>query len=134
MPLAAGEGPGSDRGILTPWRKRSSCEAGTYVTFRARFYEELMLPKIASPDARETVPVTLALFLLAKGDPREAIIMGANFGRDTDTIASMVGALAGAFRGASALPPDWAAKAAAGSGRDQEALARALEGIALSRR
>lgn len=113
---------------------RLAREAGDYAAFRTRYYDELMLPKVASPDARETVPVTLSLFLLAKGDPKEVILMGANFGRDTDTIASMAGALAGALRGASALPPDWAAKAAAGSGRDQEALARALEGIAVSRR
>jgi ADP-ribosylglycohydrolase len=112
---------------------RLARETGDFAAFRARFYDELMLPRIAAADSRETVPVALALFLLAGGDPREAVIMGANFGRDADTIASMAGALAGAFRGASALPPGWAARAAAGSGRDQEDLARALEGIARSR-
>jgi len=109
-------------------------ETRDYAVFRSRFYDELMLPRIASPDSRETVPVTFALFLLANGDPREVILMGANFGRDTDTIASMAGALAGAFRGASSLPPDWATRAAAGSGRDQESLAASLAALSRSRR
>jgi ADP-ribosylglycohydrolase len=78
------------------------------------------------PDARETVPVTLALFYLAEGDPRQAILYGANFGRDADTIASMTGAIAGALRGASALPPAWVEKIQAGSRRDQNALAAML--------
>jgi hypothetical protein len=30
-----------------------------------------------------------------------------NFGRDTDCLAAAVGALAGAFSGASTVPPDW---------------------------
>ena len=107
---------------------RVAREAGGYEEFRARFYDELMLPRIAIADSRETVPVTMALFTLAKGDPREAIIMGANFGRDADTIASMAGALTGAFAGAKALPAAWVEKVASGGGRDQESLARALCG------
>ena len=70
---------------------RLARETGEYAAFRARFYDELMLPRVAAADSRETVPVALALFMLAGGDPRESVIMGANFGRDTDTIASMAG-------------------------------------------
>ncbi|RPJ38022.1 MAG: ADP-ribosylglycohydrolase family protein, partial [Chloroflexi bacterium] len=100
--------------------------AGSYPRFRERFYNERLLPGIAMPDARETVPVTLALLFLAEGDPRQAIIFGANFGRDADTIASMAGALAGALKGASALPHAWAEKIQANSRRDQRALAEGL--------
>lgn len=50
-------------------------------------------------DANEVVPVVLALFYAAKGDPMKLIRAGANIGGDTDTIAALGGALGGAFRG-----------------------------------
>jgi ADP-ribosylglycohydrolase len=101
-------------------------ESEIYETFRERFYGDRLLPGIAMPDARETVPVALALFSLAKGAPREGILYGANFGRDADTIASMVGALAGAFRGASDLPTEWVEKLQTDSPRDHRGAARNL--------
>jgi ADP-ribosylglycohydrolase len=104
-----------------------------YRLFRRRYYEERLLTGIAMPDARETVPVTLALFLLAGGDPARSVRYGANFGRDADTIASMAGALAGAFRGASAFPPDWVQKVQAGSPRDNWAVAAELVEVILRR-
>ncbi len=42
--------------------------------------------------------------------------MAANFGRDADTIATMVGGLAGAFGGRRGLRVDWLWKAEAGAG------------------
>jgi ADP-ribosylglycohydrolase len=50
-------------------------------------------------DSRETIPATLALCLLADGDPTLVVIYDANFGRDTDTIATMAGAICGALKG-----------------------------------
>lgn len=61
-------------------------------------------------DSRETVPLTLALFLLADGDVEKSVTYGANFGRDADTIASMCGAIAGAFRGVDGIKPAWVEK------------------------
>jgi ADP-ribosylglycohydrolase len=104
-------------------------ETGDYAAFREQYYAGRILPGIAMPDARETVPVSLALFYLADGDPRQAILSGANFGRDADTIASMTGALAGALRGVSALPDAWVAKMRSGGRRDQAALAAMLVDI-----
>jgi hypothetical protein len=101
-------------------------ETGDYGLFRERFYAERILPGIAMPDARETVPVALSLFYLADGDPCPTILYGANFGRDADTIASMAGALAGALRGAPALPAMWVEKIRTSSPRDQTALAAEL--------
>jgi len=82
---------------------------GNYQEFREKFYQD-KLRSIAC-DSRETVPCALSLFYLAKGDPSEAIIYGANFGRDADTIATMAGALSGAFKGIDALRPQWVEKA-----------------------
>ncbi len=78
---------------------------GNYQEFRQKFYQD-KLRSIAC-DSRETVPCALSLFYLARGDPTEAIIYGANFGRDADTIGTMAGALSGAFKGIDALKPQW---------------------------
>ena len=58
-------------------------------------------------DSRETVPCALALFHLAGGNPEKAIIYAANFGRDADTIATMVGAVSGAYAGVDGLRRKW---------------------------
>ena len=78
--------------------------------------------------------MALALFLLAGGDPRQTIIYGANFGRDADTIASMAGAIAGAFKGASSFPGGWVEKAEGENQRSQRELAHEMVGVILSRR
>ncbi len=43
--------------------------------------------------------------------------MPANFGRDADTLAAIVGALSGAMQGAGAIPPQWIEIARRPSGR-----------------
>jgi ADP-ribosylglycohydrolase len=101
-------------------------ESRDYTEFRQRYYAGRILPGIAMPDARETVPVALALLYLANGNPRQTILYGANFGRDADTIASMAGSLAGALHGASALPAEWVARMLSEGRRDQNALAGML--------
>jgi ADP-ribosylglycohydrolase len=108
-------------------------EADDYQIFRERYYAERLLPGIAMPDSRETVPVALSLFYLAGGDPQQTILFGANFGRDADTIASMAGALAGAFRGATAFPPSWLAKLTAESPRAHKEVARQLIDVIVKR-
>lgn len=61
-------------------------------------------------DSRETVPLTLALFALADGDFEQAVTYGANFGRDADTNACMLGGLAGAFAGVQGIKSQWLEK------------------------
>ena len=79
-----------------------------YEKFREEIYENHLQSLIC--DSRETVPCALALFYLAGGNPEKAIIYGANFGRDADTIATMVGALSGAFSGVHGLRDEWVEK------------------------
>lgn len=83
-------------------------DAGDYKKFREEFYKTSL--EIVMCDSRETVPCALALFYLANGDPVKAIIYGVNFGRDADTIGTMVGALAGAFKGVEGLKHEWVTK------------------------
>jgi len=96
---------------------------GDYKAFREAYYEKYLQHVIC--DSRETIPATLAIFYLSGGDPVQSIVNAANFGRDADTNASMVGAIAGAFRGAGALKPEWVAQIEAG-GDEQKRMARQL--------
>jgi ADP-ribosylglycohydrolase len=79
-------------------------QAGDYRDFRARYHASAHQRDAC--DSRETVPAAAALACLARGDVKMAAEFGANFGRDTDTIASMAGAMCGATT-RSPLPGDW---------------------------
>ena len=52
----------------------------------------------------ETVPTAIGLFVAADGDPFKTVYGAANIGNDTDTIACIAGALAGALRGIESVP------------------------------
>jgi ADP-ribosylglycohydrolase len=88
--------------------RQLAVQTGDYEAFRAAFYKSHLWAEQC--DSRETVPVALALFEMAAGEPERAILWGVNFGRDADTIGTMVGGLCGAYRGASGLPPHWVSK------------------------
>ena len=51
----------------------------------------------------ESVPAVFGIIVAARNDPMEAIIAAVNIGSDTDTIASMTGAIMGALHGADAF-------------------------------
>ena len=55
-------------------------------------------------NANEAVAAAFGFFVAAKGKVMDAIYMGVNCGNDTDTVAAMAGALAGAYSGASDIP------------------------------
>jgi ADP-ribosylglycohydrolase len=59
----------------------------------------------SSPLAMETVPAAFYCFL--NFEPEEGLIMAASSGGDTDSIASIAGALHGAARGSSWIPERW---------------------------
>ncbi|MFN2134946.1 MAG: ADP-ribosylglycohydrolase family protein, partial [Candidatus Promineifilaceae bacterium] len=68
----------------------------------------LWLPEhAASPEA---VPQLYAVFRLTDGDFMRGMMWAGNFGRDADTIAAVVGALAGAKQGIEVIPADWVTK------------------------
>jgi ADP-ribosylglycohydrolase len=58
----------------------------------------------------EAVPTAVGIFLIFRHDLTEAIAQAACAGGDTDTIACVVGALSGAYHGASAIPERWLSK------------------------
>ena len=82
-------------------------------------------------DSLETIPMALAMFKLADGDPMTAVIGGANFGRDSDTIAGMAGLLSGALRGIEAIDPEMFAKVCEVNSFDLEDYAARLAAISV---
>jgi ADP-ribosylglycohydrolase len=99
-----------------------------YEEFRERYHAGFR-QEIAC-DSRETVPAAFALTALARGDLRRGVEFAANFGRDTDTIATMTGALCGAIGGPDAIPEEWITGLGASAMADAEALAGRLAGLA----
>lgn len=53
--------------------------------------------------AEESIPAAVAIFAASAGDPLNASVLGTNVGGDTDTIATMAAAMAGAFSGPTAI-------------------------------
>jgi ADP-ribosylglycohydrolase len=60
-----------------------------------------------APTSHEVVPVVTALLLHCEGVADRCLVEGASFGRDADTIASVLGCLSGALTGAHGIRPDW---------------------------
>lgn len=54
----------------------------------------------------EAVPCAFGLLVAAKGNALESIYGGVNIGSDTDTVATIVGSIAGTLQGASAFPQE----------------------------
>ncbi|KRE76701.1 ADP-ribosylglycohydrolase family protein [Arthrobacter sp. Soil761] len=57
--------------------------------------------------AIEELPVALGLLVAYNGDFRKCILGAVNYGRDSDSIASMVGSIAGGLGGTEAIATDW---------------------------
>jgi ADP-ribosylglycohydrolase len=107
-------------------------QVGNYNSFRKSVYAESdrFFCRIIC-DSRETIPLTLALLMLAEGDLEQSVIYAANLGRDADTIASMCGAIAGALGGVEGIRDDWTEKAQKLASTDQGELAAGLAHVAL---
>lgn len=76
----------------------------------------------------EELPVALGLLVATGGDCDETILGGVNYGRDSDSIASMGGALAGAL--GSAPRRDWIDEISAASKIDVEEAGRTMAVVA----
>jgi ADP-ribosylglycohydrolase len=68
-------------------------------------HDQLWTPSHAT--AAEAIPQLYAIFRMTDGDFRKGLFWAANFGRDADTIAAVVGAFAGAKHGMEPIPPEW---------------------------
>jgi ADP-ribosylglycohydrolase len=80
--------------------------------------------------AIEELPIALGLLVVTRGAYEGTVLGGVNYGRDSDSIAAMGGALAGALGGASALRRDWVDQVASASRIDLEEPGRLMADVA----
>lgn len=57
--------------------------------------------------AIEELPIALGMVIVAAGDYSEAVLGSVNYGRDSDSIAVMAGAITGALGGRDSVPEEW---------------------------
>ncbi len=98
-----------DDSWLGRWFDRSMCivedSQGDLQKAWVPLHDELWTQYRASN--AEALSEAFALFRLSGGNFVEGVINAANFGRDADTLAAIVGALSGAMHGAGAIPAEW---------------------------
>ncbi len=70
------------------------------------------------------------MLVVTGGDYLATVLGGVNYGRDSDSIASMGGAIAGALHGPSVVPGEWADFIQARSRKDLVAVAASLAEVA----
>jgi len=68
---------------------------------------EVTLERLEGWAAHEAIAAAVYLFVRHPDDPRAAILEGANTPGDSDSLATLAGALVGARCGIEALPADW---------------------------
>ncbi len=96
-------------------RAMGICDAaGSILDAWKPLHDALWTPTHAT--AAEAIPQAYAIFRLAEGDFRQGLLWACNFGRDADTIAAVVGALAGARHGVGIIPRAWVEKVRKPSG------------------
>ena len=78
----------------------------------------------------EELPLALAMVMVSNGDYKESVLGGVNYGRDSDSIATMAGAICGAMRGKEAIPAEWLATVERESKRNFHETGRLISEIA----
>lgn len=63
--------------------------------------------RVFSADSIEILPAAVGILRLCEGDTERSLVEAASFGRDCDTIASVVGNITGALHGADSLREEW---------------------------
>jgi ADP-ribosylglycohydrolase len=79
----------------------------------------------------EELPVAIGFLVATNGDFEETVLGGVNYGRDSDSIASMGGALAGALGGRAGLRRDWVDEVGVASKLDLEQPGHVMASVAL---
>jgi len=72
---------------------------------REGLYAEML--QYGAIDPQEVFALTFGIFKASRGDTEQAMLGGANIGRDSDTISSLNGQLCGAMNGVDSIPRRW---------------------------
>lgn len=77
----------------------------------------------------EAVPAVFGLLIATKGDTMEGIFSGVNIGNDTDTVATMIGAIAGTLNGYHSIPGQYLTEINSKNNLSLEKLAKSFERV-----
>ncbi len=80
--------------------------------------------------AIEELPVAIGFLVVTSGDVRGTILGATNYGRDSDSIATMGGCLGGALGGEAAVPAEWVKAVEEGSRLDLRASGITMAAVA----
>ncbi|GAB3709015.1 ADP-ribosylglycohydrolase family protein [Mariniluteicoccus flavus] len=80
--------------------------------------------------AIEELPVALGFVKVTGGDARGAILGATNYGRDSDSIATMGGSICGALNGTAGVPAEWVERVGTASKLDMVAGGRRMADVA----
>lgn len=72
---------------------------------REPLYAEML--QYGAIDPQEVFALTFGIFAASRGETEQAMLGGANIGRDSDTISSLNGQLCGAMNGIESVPRRW---------------------------
>lgn len=91
---------------------------------------ELDARKPSRLNAIEELPVALGMLIATGGDYVGTMLGGVNYGRDSDSIAQMGGAVAGALHGESVVPKAWVDRITEANRRNFRGVANELAAVA----
>jgi ADP-ribosylglycohydrolase len=77
----------------------------------------------------EELPAALGFVLGHDGDARDAILGAVNYGRDSDSIATMAGAICGGLGGRAAIPEEWVREVTEASRLDLESVVATMTDV-----
>ena len=77
----------------------------------------------------EELPVALGFVVARDGDLRAAVLDAVNYGRDSDSIATMAGAICGGLHGRDAVPSDWVSDVTTASRLDLDGVVAAMTDV-----
>jgi len=78
----------------------------------------------------EELPIALAMLKITNSDFRNGVLAAINYGRDSDSIATMLGAISGAMNGRESIPSEWVTTVERESKRDFAALGMRMANLA----
>lgn len=77
----------------------------------------------------EELPAALGFVLAYDGDLRAAVLGAVNYGRDSDSIATMAGAICGGLGGSAAVPQEWVSAIETASRLDLSSVAETMTSV-----
>ena len=117
---------------IKDWRNSFATLRAAIAPFDSMSYREpdLDARKPSRLNTIEELPIALAMLKITNSDFRNGVLAAINYGRDSDSIATMLGAISGAMNGRESIPSEWVTTVERESKRDFAALGMRMANLA----